>query len=207
MDPRTRRDFEQTALPHLDALFGLALRLTRNNAEAQDLVQDTVVRAYRFWHTFKPGTNARSWMFTILRNTFINRYHESRRRREVAATMDGEGGQQAPAPELAVTARIPETEAGADRRMTRERIISALETLPHDYRMAVMLADLEGMSYREISEIMECPIGTVMSRIYRGRRLLHGLLEDHARELGYVPEAPAADNTVSLAEYRHREGA
>lgn len=210
-DAASRKEFEAIALPQLDPIYGAALRLTRNPAEAEDLVQDTFVRAYRFWHTFKQGTSIKAWMFTILRNTFINGYHRQGRRR--SAKSDLEAQLSSIGSDAAVgrpTAQLPGPEAAISRRITRERIDAALESVPEDYRTAVMLADLEGLAYKEIAEIMECPIGTVMSRIYRGRRLLHKLLHDHAVELGLVDEDPAEQsdpNTVHLDAYRKRGNA
>lgn len=219
MDTTARQEFEKTALTQLDAMYGAALRLTRNPAEAEDLVQDTCVRAYRFWHTFKAGTSIKAWMFTILRNTFINRYHRSNRRRSGKTDLEAQLG--ALGPEVAVghpTSKVPGPDAAISQQITRDRIMAALETIPEDYRTAVMLADLEGLAYKEIAEVMDCPIGTVMSRIYRGRRLLHKLLHDHAAELGIIePEPPettgdetAADSedptgkTVSMKNYLKR---
>ena len=225
MEAAARRNFEQTALPLLDNLYGAAIRLTRDPSEAEDLVQDSMVRAYRFWDTFKQGTNIKAWMFTILRNTFINGYHRRGRKRtfhnDVNAQMRslgptvavGNSGSQPPGPEEAVSSRV-----------TQVRIREALDSLPPDYRLAVTLADLEGLSYKEIADVMECPIGTVMSRIYRGRKLLYKLLYDHALEIGAVDpdaEPPAGakkrgrppkqkdddgspDDTVDLAAYRDR---
>jgi RNA polymerase sigma-70 factor (ECF subfamily) len=211
MEVTARHEFEATALPQIDALYGAALRLTRNSAEAEDLVQDAFVRAYRFWHTFKSGTSIRAWLFTILRNTFINRYHRANRTRHANADLEA----QLPAlgVEAAVghpTSGMPSPELALSVRITRERIMTALESVPEDYRMAVILADLEGLAYKEIAEIMDCPIGTVMSRIFRGRKLLHKLLHDHAVELG-LADAPTNDagessagNTVDMKDYRMR---
>lgn len=210
MNQTARREFEEIALPQLDAIYGAALRLTRNPAEAEDLVQDTFVRAYRFWHTFKTGTSIKAWLFTILRNTFINRYHRKNRRR--SARHDLEGQLTSLGTEAAVARpepTIPGQEMAIGRRLTRERINAALESIPEDYRTAVMLADLEGLAYKEIAEVMDCPIGTVMSRIYRGRRLLQKLLEDHASELGLIPSGDESDDakTVQLDSYRKRGSA
>jgi RNA polymerase sigma-70 factor (ECF subfamily) len=169
-----------------------------------------MVRAYRFWHTFKPGTSIKAWLFTILRNTFINRYHRGNRRREVEGSLESQLSSLGSGSSMATTAAVPGPETAVSQQMTRERILSALETIPPDYRMAVMLADLEGLAYKEIAEVMDCPIGTVMSRIYRGRRLLHGLLQDHARELGYgrEEEDPTAESNdekpVSMEAFRKR---
>ena len=207
MNTTARQEFEKTALPQLDAMYGAALRLTRNPAEAEDLVQDAYVRAYRFWHTFKTGTSIKAWLFTILRNTFINRYHRANRRR--ASRNDLEAQLESLGPEAAVahpTSKVPGPDAGITQSITRDRIMAALETIPEDYRTSVMLADLEGLAYKEIAEVMDCPIGTVMSRIFRGRRLLHKLLHDHATELGLI-DADAEDprsRTVNIESYRKR---
>ncbi len=208
MDPTARHEFEKSALPQLDAMYGAALRLTRNPAEAEDLVQDAYVRAYRFWHTFKAGTSIKAWMFTILRNTFINRYHRANRRRNAKSDLEAQLGSLGSEAAVAhPTSKVPGPEAATAQRFTRERIMAALDTIPEDYRTAVMLADLEGLAYKEIAEIMDCPIGTVMSRIYRGRRLLHKLLRDHASELGLVDAEKDEDGsgkTVSMSAYRKR---
>lgn len=214
MDVAARQEFEKVALPHLDSIYGAALRLTRNPSEAEDLVQDAFVRAYRFWHTFKTGTSIKAWLFTILRNTFINRYHRGNRRR--TAQHDLEAQLSAIGSEAAVARtnpQLPGPEAAISQRITRERIYAALESVPEDYRTAVMLADLEGLAYKEIAEVMDCPIGTVMSRIYRGRRLLAKLLKDHAVELGLIePEddlprsAGQGEKTVDLDSYRSKRG-
>jgi RNA polymerase sigma-70 factor (ECF subfamily) len=204
MDATARHEFEQTALPLLDNMYGVALRMTRNPTEAEDLVQDAMVRAYRFWSSFTPGTSIKAWLFTILRNTFINRYHKKNRRRsftnDLQAQLDtlGQGAALA-----APNSEPPGPEEAASARLTRARILEALESVPEDYRVAVTLADLQGLSYKEIAEIMECPIGTVMSRIYRGRRQLHKLLYEHAVETGLVqPEPSEEDSPVSLNEYK-----
>ncbi len=211
MDAAARRAFEETVLPQLDRVFGMALRLTRSRAEAEDLTQDVMIRAYRFWASFKPGTSVRSWLFTIVRNTFITRYHTTNRDRAASGALAAhhesaaDDGACGPAPAHSLS---PEVALG--QLDMRERIDAALQHLPPDYRMAVALADIEGLSYKEIAEAMECPIGTVMSRIYRGRRQLHALLYPAAVEHGLAParpsDGPTASTTapVSLAEYRKR---
>jgi RNA polymerase sigma-70 factor (ECF subfamily) len=185
-------NFDAVALPQRKNLYGAAMRLTRDQAEAEDLVQDTLVRAFRFWDSFQDGSNIKAWLFTILRNTFINGYHRAGRRhafeRDVALDMGSVG------PESAVGcsgSAPPGPDAGLSAQTTREQIQRALEALPADYRTAVTLADLEGRSYKEIAETMGCPIGTVMSRIYRARGLLYGHLKEHAQSLGMVPEISA----------------
>jgi RNA polymerase sigma-70 factor (ECF subfamily) len=210
MDPSARTRFEDTALPYLDALFGMALRMTRNRSEAEDLVQDTMVRAYRFWSSFQPGTSAKAWLFTILRNTYINRYKRAGRARQLARTLEGEslalGDDQSG--HLSVAPPLPDQVLS--RKITREHIDEALAKLPDEYKIAVTLADIEGMAYKEIAAITKCPIGTVMSRIYRGRKRLHKLLYSHALAAGLIEEAPATSSStppISLNTYRKRGSA
>ena len=196
MEAAARREFEEIALPLTDNLYGAAMRLTRNPAEAEDLVQDSMVRAFRFWDTFKQGTNIKAWMFTILRNTFINGYHRRGRKRKFE--LDVNSQMRSLGSSVAIgntTSEPPGPEEAVSTAVTQARIREALDSLPPDYRLAVTLADLEGLSYKEIAEVMECPIGTVMSRIYRGRKILYKLLYDHAREIGMVDEddAPAKE--------------
>jgi RNA polymerase sigma-70 factor, ECF subfamily len=231
MEAAARREFEQTALPLLDNLYGAAMRLTRDPAEAEDLVQDSMVRAYRFWDTFKQGTNIKAWLFTILRNTFINGYHRRGRKRTFQNDVNAQMRSVGPSAAVAYSSSIPPgPEEALSSRITHARIREALDSLPPDYRLAVTLADLDGLSYKEIAEVMDCPIGTVMSRIYRGRKILHKLLYDHAREIGIVEagDPPAGvrqtkytrnkpkpkrksgaddDDAVDLATYRDRRNA
>jgi RNA polymerase sigma-70 factor (ECF subfamily) len=189
MTAAARREFEATALPLYTNLYGAAMRLTRDPAEAEDLVQDSMIRAYRFWNTFQQGTNVKAWMFTILRNTFINGYHRRGRKRDFQNDVNSQMRSLGPTVAVAnSTSQPPGPEEAVSAEVTQMRIREALDSLPPDYRLAVTLADLEGLSYKDIAECMECPIGTVMSRIYRGRKILHKLLRDHARELGMVDE-------------------
>jgi RNA polymerase sigma-70 factor (ECF subfamily) len=190
MNAEDRREFESVVLPLFQNLIGAAMKLTRDPAEAEDLVQDTLVRAWRFWNTFERGTNAKAWMFTIQRNTFINGYHRRGRARSFQSDV---GAQiQALGPAVAVansTSQPPGPEEVVSGQDTLLRIREALDTLPPDYRLAITLADLEGLSYKEVAEIMECPIGTVMSRLFRGRQILHRLLRPHAIESGLIEES------------------
>jgi len=210
MEVAARQDFEHSALPLLDNLYGAAMRLTRDPAEAEDLVQDSMVRAYRFWDTFQRGTNIKAWLFTILRNTFINGYHRKGRARSFHADVNAQMSSLGPRVALANSTSQP---AGPEEvvlgQITQAKIREALDALPPDYRLAVTLADLEGLSYKEIADIMECPIGTVMSRIYRGRKALHKLLYEHAREIGFVDEdaPPAAERESTRARGRKGTGA
>ncbi len=207
MTPQARVAFEQAALPHLDALYGAALRLTRNPSDAEDLVQDALVRAYRFWHTFQEGTSIRAWLFTIVRNTFINGYHQRNRQRNGRADLSAQLnslGDRASVGSVS-GANVPEPDASLSRKITQAHLLTALETLPEDYRTAVVLADMHGFLYREIAEVMGCPIGTVMSRLYRGRKLLAGLLADVAAREGWTTEPDTMNNApVDLANYRKR---
>lgn len=178
-------EFEQVALVHLDTLYRTALRLTRSRAEAEDVVQETFLRAFRAFERFNPGTNGRAWLFTILRNVFLN----SRRGRghEVA---DPDGVAAADAVESATTfsfsAHNPEEEFF--QTVLHGDVDRALKTLPLVYREAVILADLEGLSYKEVADVLGCPVGTVMSRLSRGRSVLRRALVGFAREHGYMKE-------------------
>jgi RNA polymerase sigma-70 factor (ECF subfamily) len=176
-------EFERTALVHLDSLFAVALRLTRNRAEAEDVVQEACLRAFRHFDRFDPGTNCRAWLLTIMRNVFLNRRRAAGREQPEAdlATLDG-GDDAGPA-------HAPPLESPDDRlfrSVLHGDVDRALGTLPLAFREAVVLADLEGLSYREIADVIGCPIGTVMSRLARGRRLLRRALARCGHEYGYT---------------------
>jgi len=186
---KVRREFESVVVPLSGTLFGAALKMTRDHAEAEDLVQDTLVRAWRFWDTFQRGTNIKAWMFTILRNTFINGYHRKMKASSFHADVNAQMISLGPGVAVAnSTSQPPGPEEVVSGQVTLIKIREALDALPPDYRLAVTLADLDGLSYKEIAEIIECPIGTVMSRIYRGRQILHKLLRSHAIESGLLEE-------------------
>lgn len=172
-----RQSFERMALPELERMHRFALRLTKNPAEAEDVVQDAMVRAYRFWDRFEQGTNLRAWLLTIVRNTFITRYNKQKRQRVLHTEVEQQHKGELPAaPQGRLSSSADDPEDAAHQSARRAVIMQALDSLPEDYRTAIVLADLEGLAYREVAEIMECPVGTVMSRIYRGRRKLHRLL-------------------------------
>ena len=172
------------ALVHLDALYHVALRLTRNRAEAEDVVQEAFLRAFRSFHRFNPGTNCRAWLFTILRNVFLNRVRSQGR--EVLEAEVG-GLDQVEMTSDTTVGRNPEEQFL--QTMLHGDVDRALTTLPLGFREAVLLVDIEGLTYREVAEVLDCPIGTVMSRLSRGRALLRRALGRFAREHGYVKEA------------------
>jgi len=177
------QEFEQVALVHLDALYHMALRLTRNRAEAEDVVQEAFLRAFRSFHRFNPGTNCRAWLFTILRNVFLNRLR-TQGREVLEAEMGGLDHA-----ELATDAHVDRNpEEQFLQTMLHGDVDRALTTLPLAFREAVMLVDIEGLTYREVAEVVGCPVGTVMSRLSRGRALLRRALGRFAREHGYVKE-------------------
>ncbi len=175
-------EFERVALVHLDALYHTALRLTRNRAEAEDCVQETCLRAFRGFHRFNPGTNMRAWLFTILRNVFLNRIRrEGHEVRADDTTLEAE-------PQ---SATLPAPAGGSPEEEFYQTVLHgdverALHALPLAFREVVILADLEGLTYREIADAVGCPLGTVMSRLSRGRRLLRESLGRFAREHGYL---------------------
>ena len=180
------REFEEVALVHLDALYRSALRLTHNRAEAEDLVQETCLRAFRSFHRFNPGTNCRAWLFTILRNAFLNGLRRTGHEVPEAASGTWEAEARS-ATEPYTGASNPEEEFF--QTVLHGDIDRALKALPLPFREVVMLADLEGFSYKEIAQAVGCPLGTVMSRLSRGRALLRQALGRFAREHGYVKES------------------
>ncbi len=202
-DPRS--EFEALTLEHMDSLYGAALRLTRSARDAEDLVQDTYLKAFRFFDSFEKGTNIKAWLFKIQTNTFINRYRRKVKEREVA---------EAPPEDILLDRFVSTEHFTAVRnpegdffsRLLSDEVLAALEQVPVDFRMVVILADVQGFSYKEIAEIVDCPVGTVMSRLFRGRRLLQKALYDYAVAEGVItPERDQDGQPISLEAYRDRK--
>lgn len=184
------QEFEREALPHLNALYSFAVRLCRNRDDAQDIVQETFLRAFRFFDSFEPGTNCKAWLFRILKNTYINKYrHDAREPETVEYDVIEEFYES-------VRADYTESTNGEEKffaSMLGDEVTAALDSLPEDFRTAVVLCDIEGCTYEEIAAFLDCPIGTVRSRLHRARSMLAARLAEYAKTRGFNSGANNSD--------------
>jgi RNA polymerase sigma-70 factor (ECF subfamily) len=181
----TAWDFNSQVMPFVDSLYNTAYRMTRSAEDAEDLVQETFFKAYKYYDKFEEGTNLKAWLFKILKNTFINNYRKRKLEpRSVDFAEIEDSFERIVRRDNSEQPADPESEFFSG--VLDDDVKKALESLPYDYRMVVILADLEDFSYKEIAEILDCPVGTVMSRLYRGRKLLEKALLKYARKHGYI---------------------
>lgn len=191
-----QEEFTADAMQYAPQLFSTALRMTRNRSDAEDLVQETFIKGWRSFHTFQEGTNLRAWLFRIMTNTYINKYNAQKRKGTEVELDDVE--------ELFLYKRLgsidqSQLSSSAEDQMlelfTDDEVKNALEELPDDFRIPVLLSDVDGFSYKEISEMLEIPIGTVMSRLHRGRKAMQKMLYEYARERGLIVEPLTIEGT------------
>jgi RNA polymerase sigma-70 factor, ECF subfamily len=188
MNPRKNekhKEFEREALPHMDLLYNFALRMTNNAADADDLVQETYLKAYRFWESFEQGTNMKAWLFRILKNSYINRYRKEKKEPETVDFNDVQNLYDSARDDSTETNDLQERLFG---NLLDDDVTRAVASLPDDFRTVVILCDIEGLTYEEIAEFVDCPLGTVRSRLHRGRKMLRSLLMLYAKNRGYVAE-------------------
>jgi RNA polymerase sigma-70 factor, ECF subfamily len=189
-DAERLQRFEAEVLPHLDRLYSAALRYTRDPTDAEDLVQESVAKAYRSFHQYRPGTNLKAWLYRVLHTTYISMYRKAQRRPQ--ETLQEELDDYSFYDEIARSGG-PSAEREVLESFTAEEIKQALAELPESFRVAVYLADVEGFAYKEIAEIMDTPVGTVMSRLHRGRKALQKALSGYARARGLISDDPEVD--------------
>ena len=182
--------FADQAIPFMDQLYAAALRMTRNPADAGDLVQETFAKAFAAFRNFEQGTNLKAWLYRILTNTYINTYRKKQREPYQGTIDELEDWQLGSAESVTQGRSTRSAEAEAIDHLPDSDVKEALQSIPEDFRLAVYLADVEGFSYQEVADIMKTPVGTVMSRLHRGRRLLRERLADYARDRGYAATEP-----------------
>jgi RNA polymerase sigma-70 factor (ECF subfamily) len=175
--------FEQEALPHTNLLYNYALRMTNNPADAQDLLQETFLKAYRFWDRYERGTNIRAWLFRILKNSYINRYRKTTREPE---TVDYDEVQNFYASVRDVATDSNDLQESLFKNLLDDDVTKAIADLPEEFRTVVILSDIEGLTYEEIADFVDVPLGTVRSRLHRGRKILRAGLMEYARSRGYA---------------------
>jgi RNA polymerase sigma-70 factor (ECF subfamily) len=187
MSDEKRRSFEEEAIPHLDAVYRVALRLSSNEAQAEDLTQETMLKAYRSWSQYREGTNARAWLLTILRNTFINEYRRARRAGPTVDVTEIES--------FTVFHEVQDTdpEGRFFDQLVDDDVIGAIDALPDEFRETLVLSDVEGLPYADIARITGVPVGTVKSRLFRARQALQKQLYDYAVEMGYIQQRESAE--------------
>lgn len=191
-----KRLFEEQALPYMDQLYAAAMRMTRNPSDAADLVQETFVKAFQAFGQFTQGTNLKAWLYRIQTNTFINNYRKNQRNPYQGTIDDLEDWQLGGAESVTQSRSTRSAEAEAIDHLPDSAVKDALQAIPEDFRLAVYFADVEGFSYQEIADIMKTPVGTVMSRLHRGRRMLRDLLSDYASDRGIAVPAPTTRSTT-----------
>ena len=179
------REFEREALPHMDLLYNFGLRMTNNRADADDLLQDTYLKAFRFWDKYEQGTNIRAWLFRIMKNSYINLYRKSSKEPDTVDYDDVKDFYHSIRGDSAESNDLQESVFG---NLLDDEVAQAIAELPDDFRTVVILCDIEGLPYEEIAEFVECPLGTVRSRLHRGRKLLRQRLTEYARNRGYAVE-------------------
>ncbi len=189
-----RARFERDAMVYVDQLYSAAMRMARNPSDAEDLVQEAYTKAFSAFHQYKPGTNLKAWLYRILTNTYINLYRK-RQREPLQSNADSIEDWQLARAESHTSRGLRSAEADALDHLPDSDVKNALQSIPEEFRLAVYFADVEGFAYKEISDIMNTPIGTVMSRLHRGRKLLRDMLADYAVDRGYVKDATQMTET------------
>lgn len=184
-EQKKQKDFDEEIIPHMDALYNFALRLTTDPNDAEDLVQDTIVKAYRFFSSYEKGTNAKAWMFRILKNSFINNYRKTSKKPSQVDYDEVSSYYESIRAERTDTSDL---ESLMYRELMDDDISNALQSLPEDFRTVVMLCDVEGYTYEEIANMLDVPIGTIRSRLHRGRNLLKTELVEYARRRGFTAD-------------------